>query len=170
MTNYWPFHLYLLIVFIIIIILNPHKNEGEKKIQKLRRNGKANAPASHPTQNCCVKLLLLLLHCNLATICLLECGFSYSVGATLAHKFLHTAHRWCYLLMSVRPGALMLSVLIVSPDRCYNASSTLMSNLRANRWWRELEVKTALAYQMASVLMMEGDRGFYCRLATTPTL
>jgi len=37
----WPFHLYLLIVFIIIIILNPHKNEGEKKNSKTEKEWKS---------------------------------------------------------------------------------------------------------------------------------
>jgi len=32
--------------------LNPRKKDG-KKIKKLRKNGKANAPDGRPTQNCC---------------------------------------------------------------------------------------------------------------------
>jgi len=41
---------------IIIIFFKPSKNEGRKKIEKLRKNGEGNVPSGRPTQ-----LLLLLL-------------------------------------------------------------------------------------------------------------
>jgi len=34
----------------IIIFLNPPKNKGRKKIEKVRKNGEANAPGGRPTQ------------------------------------------------------------------------------------------------------------------------
>ena len=45
----------IIIIIIIIFFLNfkPSKNEGRKKIEKVKKNGEANVPSGRPTQNYC---------------------------------------------------------------------------------------------------------------------
>ena len=38
---------------IIIIFFKPSKNEGRKKIEKVKKNGEANVPSGRPAQNYC---------------------------------------------------------------------------------------------------------------------
>ena len=41
------------VIIIIIIFFKPSKNEGRKKIEKVKKNGEANVPSGRPTQNYC---------------------------------------------------------------------------------------------------------------------
>jgi len=43
----------IIIIIIIYIFFKPSKNEGRKKIEKVKKNGEANVPSGRPTQNYC---------------------------------------------------------------------------------------------------------------------
>ena len=41
----------LLLLLLLLLLFKPSKNEGRKKLKKLRKNGEANVPSGRPTQN-----------------------------------------------------------------------------------------------------------------------
>ena len=43
----------IIIIIIIIVFFKPSKNQGRKKIEKVKKNGEANVPSGRPTQNYC---------------------------------------------------------------------------------------------------------------------
>ena len=38
---------------LLLLFFKPSKNEGRKKIEKVKKNGEANVPSGRPTQNYC---------------------------------------------------------------------------------------------------------------------
>ena len=45
-TDYYYYYYYF-------FFFKPSKNEGRKKIEKVKKNGEANVPSGRPTQNYC---------------------------------------------------------------------------------------------------------------------
>ena len=43
----------LILLLLLLFFFKPSKNEGRKKIEKVKKNGEANVPSGRPTQNYC---------------------------------------------------------------------------------------------------------------------